>query len=293
MRYCDSNTPVMDKIFFLSHRKSEAIKYPEELFNEVGLFSTEGLHDADLLSEMDQVFHNAVGDMANYAVLVVDDGSDDGNGFDADADNSDVDDEAINGSVGENEEDGSDVGGDYGGFSFGSKLVWHWEHRKIRVEHPYAITGWALCVMNDVRQDVNARFNGEHRIAMEIVIKCLHHPPCPNQHPEVAEMSVAQIVDVFWNEFKAFRNMAPPFHGKSRWATTDVAAGRSHLWHEKYSLPYTKVFGFVACRVTLKQAGIGPAKRSWGAVKQIKDGKRSHIGSDSLEKRALFLCLQE
>ena len=95
-------------------------------------------------------------------------------------------------------------------------------------------------------------------------------------------MTEAQIVDVFWDEFKAFMNCTPPFHEKSRWATLDVAAGRSYLWHEKYLLPYTKVLGFVACRVTSKLAGIGPTERSWGAVKQIKDGKRSHIGSDSL-----------
>ena len=78
--------------------------------------------------------------------------------------------------------------------------------------------------------------------------------------------------------------MSPPFHEKSRWGTPDVLAGQSYLWHEKYSLPYTKVLGFVACRVTSKLGGIGPAERSWGAVKQIKDGKRSHLGSDSLEK---------
>ena len=28
--------------------------------------------------------------------------------------------------------------------------------------------------------------------------------------------------------------------------------GKSHLWHQKYSLPSTKVIGFVACRVTSK-----------------------------------------
>jgi len=85
--------------------------------------------------------------------------------------------------------------------------------------------------------------------------------------------------------------MSPPFHEKSRWGTPDVLAGQSYLWHEKYSLPYTKVLGFVACRVTSKLGGIGPAERSWGAVKQIKDGKRSHLGSDSLEKWSIVFML--
>jgi hypothetical protein len=41
--------------------------------------------------------------------------------------------------------------------------------------------------------------------------------------------------------------------------------------------------------MTTKLGEIGPVERSWGAMKQIKDGKRSHIGSDSLEKRAFFM----
>ena len=42
-----------------------------------------------------------------------------------------------------------------------------------------------------------------------------------------------------------------------------------HLWHKKYSLPSTKVLGFVAFRVTSKILGIGSAERSWGYVKTI------------------------
>ena len=82
-------------------------------------------------------------------------------------------------------------------------------------------------------------------------------------------MTEAQIVNVFWDEFKAVMNCTPPFHEKSRWATLDVAA---HLWHENCSLQFT--LGFVAYCVTSKLAGFGPAERSSGAVKQIKDGKR-------------------
>jgi hypothetical protein len=73
-----------------------------------------------------------------------------------------------------------------------------------------------------------------------------------------------------------------------RWGTPDVLSGTSYLWHEKYSLPYTSVLGFVACRVTSKLCGIGPAERSWGGVKHIKDGKRSHLSGASVEKRAVL-----
>ena len=42
------------------------------------------------------------------------------------------------------------------------------------------------------------------------------------------------------------------------------------MWHQEYSLPFTKVLVFVACIVTSKVLGIGAAERSWGDVKTIK-----------------------
>ncbi len=97
-----------------------------------------------------------------------------------------------------------------------------------------------------------------------------------------------EIIDTFRNEFKAFQNCTQPYHDMSRWASSDCVNGQSYLWHEKYSLPYTVVLGFVGCHVTSKLCGIGPAKRSWGRVKQIKDGVRSHVGAKSTEKRSVI-----
>jgi hypothetical protein len=48
------------------------------------------------------------------------------------------------------------------------------------------------------------------------------------------------------------------------------------------------VFGFVACHVTSKLCGIGPAERLWGGVKNIKTGKRSHMSGESTEKRSIL-----
>ena len=59
------------------------------------------------------------------------------------------------------------------------------------------------------------------------------------------------------------------------------------MWHQKYSLPFTKVLGFVACRVTSKFLGIGTAERSWGDIKTIKYGKRCAISSDVSEKQSI------
>ncbi len=48
------------------------------------------------------------------------------------------------------------------------------------------------------------------------------------------------------------------------------------------------MLGYVACRVISKLCRIGPAERSWGGVKQIKDEVRSHLGGESTEKRSVI-----
>ena len=59
------------------------------------------------------------------------------------------------------------------------------------------------------------------------------------------------------------------------------------MWHQKYSLPCTKVIVFFACRVTSKVLGTGEAERSWGDVKTIKSGEISDISSDVSEKHSI------
>ena len=46
------------------------------------------------------------------------------------------------------------------------------------------------------------------------------------------------------------------------------------------------MFGYVACRTTGKITGCGGAERNWADCKELKSGKRSHIGSDKLMKQA-------
>ena len=131
--------------------------------------------------------------------------------------------------------------------------------------------------MPEVRKDVATRLTGTHRDAI------------PNTHPlDIARMTPTDIIDTFWNEFKSFQQCTHPFAEPSRWTTVDVTQGNLFLWHEKYSLPYTIVLGFVGCHVTSKLCGIGPAERSWGGVKNIKKGKRSHMSGESTEKSSIL-----
>ncbi len=38
--------------------------------------------------------------------------------------------------------------------TFAGQIEWHWNHCTEKLEHEYAVTAWVLCVMEDVRQDI-------------------------------------------------------------------------------------------------------------------------------------------
>jgi hypothetical protein len=58
--------------------------------------------------------------------------------------------------------------------------------------------------MEDVRKDVKLRLKGAEPDAIEEVVRRLHLPPCPKKRVNLSDMSSADIVDTFCNEFKAF-----------------------------------------------------------------------------------------
>ncbi len=68
----------------------------------------------------------------------------------------------------------------------------------------------------------------------------------------------------------------------------DTLNSNCFIWHQHYSLPYTKLLSFVACHITSKQLGLRVTERSWSDVKQIKDGKRSNLEGTSLEKQVIL-----
>eukprot|EP00957_Ditylum_brightwellii_P035786 2713499-Ditylum_brightwellii.AAC.1 len=53
----------------------------------------------------------------------------------------------------------------------------------------------------------------------------------------------------------------------------------SHDFYLKHSVEFTKVFGKFACIICSSILGIGSAEHNWKAVKDIKQGQRSHVES--------------
>ena len=163
-----------------------------------------------------------------------------------------------------------------------------WENRKCKLDHDYSITGWVLCVMPEVRADVENRMDGVHRDAVEQVVERLYLPLCPNKRVNTDVTTPADIVDLFWAEYKEFTMKTGHYAKPGKWLTDDVRKGRSHSWHEKYSFHHTTILGFVGCRVTSKSLGIGAAERSWAGTKVIKHSKRANLGGESIEKRSIL-----
>ena len=100
-----------------------------------------------------------------------------------------------------------------------------------------------LCVSPHIIRDAKYHSDIDHRKQVNNVINTLFSG--------ASEEEMAVTLDLFWNEYTALDNMigsydADEFIRKRK----DISNGNSHLWHPKYSLPFTKVIYFVACRVT-------------------------------------------
>ena len=86
---------------------------------------------------------------------------------------------------------------------------------------------------------------------------------------------MALTQDTFWTEYTDFdKNICSFDADELIWKIKDIKDGNSHLWHQKYSLPCTKVIDFIVCRVTSKVLVIGAVDSSWGDVKTIKSFPR-------------------
>ncbi len=134
---------------------------------------------------------------------------------------------------------------------------------------------WIWCnwmgtfVLSEICANVSSELTWEHCLMIERVVERLHVPSCPND--QVSGHDMTNIIDVFWREFMHWQNMTGCYAVCRVWfSTCDALEGKSHIWHETYFLPYTKVLAFVACRVTLKRLGIGSRERAWSDVKKSK-----------------------
>jgi hypothetical protein len=190
LRLADSNRPGMDKIFFLSNRTSQAIINSEEDLADQELFPISANEDSDDELSDDELSDDELSEdeLSN-------------NGLEEE-----VTQEEESESVGNLKTTGLEDEDDDGDSVFsvdvtepntptlGWRIAQAWKKRRKPIESDFAVTGWALCVMADVREDVAARLNGTHRRKIERVVEKLY------AHDVNADMPL--LIDTFWNEFK-------------------------------------------------------------------------------------------
>ncbi len=129
-----------------------------------------------------------------------------------------------------------------------------WYHHSDQLEREYAITVWALLLVPEICNDVLESLTGDMMEKIETVIVKLHTPPCLNT--KVANESNLVIIDYFWKEFHHFQNQTVPFAKfKGRFSMPDNVNGNAFVWHQLYSLPYTKVLGFLLAVLPLSNWG--------------------------------------
>ena len=138
-----------------------------------------------------------------------------------------------------------------------------------------------MCVIPHIRKDVKNHSYIDHRKQFNNVIKKLFHG--------VPEDVLDVTQDIFWTKYTEFDKNIGSFDGDEFIREKkDIRDGNSHLWHQKYSFPCTKVLGFVACRVTSKVLDVGEVERSWVDIKKIKYSNRYAINSDVSEEQSIF-----
>ncbi len=146
LRYCDSNTLCIDKLFHLSHRTTVAIDNSLEHLNDEILFSSLKT-DQNLIEEgnivlgsdldLDYSANNHEDEIVFHEPIPVTDGIDDERSDDGEL----TDDDPIHTPSNTT-------------MSFGCRVTWHWNKCKQRIEHEYSIAAWALCVLASVWTDI-------------------------------------------------------------------------------------------------------------------------------------------
>jgi hypothetical protein len=263
LRLADQKEPVMDKLFFYVRRM------------DLTLEKSKGI-----LDEMEKRTRGA-----SWRSL-----SDIRNHFDPNIDEADFvdDDEEMD------ESTDSESLADDGTKSLGEKVVEIWLKRRDRLVTDFAIAGWLLSPIPEVYRDSSSNQTGEHRDAVDRLLKKM-------MGSEFAEDSdeLAAIMNTFWEEFEQFKSKSGVFSRAYIWSETtnsDLSSGKSHVWHKKNSFFQTKILGRFACRVCSKIVGMGSAERNWGDVKHLKSEKRSHLSASATEKQATIFgvsCMRD
>jgi hypothetical protein len=296
LRLADSNAAGMDKIYYYARRTSESLRRTKHSFNgqknRVGFEYRHETHVAlgksATASRLDGVDLRCVSSVEHC--LTLDDNDDEEyvasfNCDDGEMD-ADIDDDASVASFASN---GSQKVADTLKAGLGNHIEFLWEKRKPQLVSDFAVLGWLVLVVPEIRLDAK-NYNGEQRDRAEQALRQLWYPM------SAIEDDFQRNLNKFFLELGLFHNKEGPYATPRIWNDINALTGQSHLWHKEHTMrfEYTSL-GFTACRVASKILGIGAAERSWGDVKRIIGDRRLSLGSKKIHQQSVIYtsnCIQ-
>ena len=151
-----------------------------------------------------------------------------------------------------------------------------WNKRRPYLEHSYAIAGWFLSPAAPIMEDVKTNHSPKDRRTVEaLVYKLLLKPQSTEEATKRAKLDLTLSL---WKEWNAFQSKQGYFTPDMLGWDDPQRETAPHLWHQIWTLPYTKVLGRVACIVSSKLCGQGQAERDFGFNKDVRQGKRLRLG---------------
>jgi hypothetical protein len=241
----------MSKIVYYVHQTDEALNKSMEALNNLKYFDDH--RAADAIEDSDDVL-----------------------------DDSDDDDESINEAdetVPDDDEDDDEEEESVAELTFGESISCFWLKRREKLITPLSLAAWFCSPDENIRKDVQALAKGGDRFLIEEVIAKIFYPKRDDE--------LFTIYQTFWTEFDQFQTKTGTSYSRGWiWKSDEIKRGNCHRWHKLYSVPFTMVFGIVACRVCSKPLGCGNAERNWGNFKHLKSGKRSHLSGDKSQKQS-------
>jgi hypothetical protein len=139
--------------------------------------------------------------------------------------------------------------------SLGTRVVMAWRKQRNNLVADFSVTGWILCPMAEVMEDVKAIHNGEDRNAVERILLKLF-----GQDKERDERS--KMLNTFGKSDDFHTKSGPYANREHIWLSRDLKDRHSHIWHNRNTLRTTDFLCKLACRVCSKILGIGSAERS-------------------------------
>jgi hypothetical protein len=165
------------------------------------------------------------------------------------------------------------------------QVMCFWIKGRDKLVHDYSLVGYILSPNLTIMVSAIVNKSQMHNEAAErLITKLILDQSIVGNKWRIARAR-ANLIDTFLTEYGDFTNKRNSFARNHIWIIAQDPNLKAFCWHQKYSLPITKVLGWIACLVLSKILGIGMAEQNWKQVKAVKLGQRVTTTMDKTMKQ--------